>query len=290
MTEFWQALREFPFLRQALLAGWMASIACGVIGSYVVTRRITSVVGSLAHAVLGGMGIAYWLHTARGVAWLQPLHGALAAAVAAALLLGLVRTHAREREDTVISALWAVGIATGVLFLSLSPGYKADLWTYLFGNLVLISGTDLVVLLVLDAVVLAAVLLFYDPLLAVSYDEEFALLRGLNVPLYSTLLLVLIALTIVSLVYVVGVVMVIALVTLPVSAAGVVARKLWQMMAGAALLSGLVTTGGLALSFRADLPTGAVTVLLAATIYLLAHAGRALLRRRLVGDHDNGNA
>ena len=286
MTEFWHALQRYPFLRQALLAGWAASLACGVVGSYVVTRRITAVVGSLAHAVLGGMGVAYWLHTARGVAWLQPLHGALAAAVLAALLLGTVRYRAREREDTVISALWAVGIAVGVLFLSLSPGYKADLWTYLFGNLALIAPSDLALLLALDALVLLVVGLLYHPLLAVSYDEEFALLRGLNVPLYGTLLLVLTAVTIVSLVYVVGVVMVIALVTLPVSAAGVFSRRLWQMMLGGALLSGLVTTGGLALSYRADLPTGAVTVLLAAAVYLAAHAVRLGWRRRGIRQHE----
>ncbi len=280
MTEFLQALGDFAFLRRALFAGLLASVACGVVGTYVVTRRITAIVGSLSHAVLGGMGIAYWLAVGKGWTWLHPLHGALAAAVLGAVILGLARARMREREDTVISALWAVGMAVGILFLFQTPGTKADLMTYLFGNIAMVDPGALPLLIGLDLAVLLAAFLFYNPLLAVCFDEEFARLRGVNVEFFYTLLLMLAALTVVTLVYVVGVVMAIALVTLPVSVAGRFSARLWQMMVLAAILSGTFTTAGLALGYGADLPAGAVTILLAAAVFIVVHATAALIRRR----------
>lgn len=271
MSAFYEALAQYPFLRNALLAGLLASAACGVVGSFVVTRRITAIAGSLAHVALGGIGVAYYLHTARGWAWLDPLHGAVAAALLGAVVIGAVRARGSEREDTVISALWAVGMAVGVLFLFHTPGYKADLMSYLFGNIVLTSPETLRLLLVLDGVILATAGLFYHQLLAVCFDEEFAALRGVDVPVTYTFLLVLTALTIVTLIYVVGVVMVIALLTLPVSVAGLFAKRLWQMMILATLLSALLTVAGLWAGYQFDLPVGATTILLAAFIYATAH-------------------
>ncbi len=279
MSDFIHALAAYPFLRHALLAGLLAAVASGVVGTYVVTRRITVIAGSLAHTVLGGMGAAYYLRTVHELAWLQPLHGAVAAAVVAAVIIALVRTHWREREDTVISALWAVGMAVGVLFLFQTPGYKADLMTYLFGNLVLVDTGVLRLLAVLDLVVIAGAVFFYHPLLAVCYDEEFARLRGINVTLVTLLMLLLTALAIVTLIYVVGVVMVIALVTLPVSVAGLVARRLWQMMILSAVLNAVLVTAGLAVSYEADLPVGATTILLAAALYVVAQLAGAWRRR-----------
>jgi zinc transport system permease protein len=281
MGEFVRALGDFAFLRNALLAGLAASVACGVVGSFVVTRRITAVAGGLAHAVLGGMGLAYWLQTAHGVAWLHPLHGALVFALLGAGILGLVEARGGERSDTAISALWAVGMALGVVFLFQSPGYKVDLMSYLFGNIMLVDPTALKLLLALDAVILVVVWLFYHQLVACSHDPQFARLRGLNVEGWSLLLLVLVALTVVSLVYVVGIVMVIALLSLPAAAAGRFTARLSVMMATAALLCVVSTSLGLALSFHFDLPTGAVTILVAAAIYLAAVAvQRRPVRRR----------
>jgi zinc transport system permease protein len=271
MIEFFEAFAKFPFLQHALLAGLLASVASGIVGTFVVTRRITVIAGSMAHSVLGGMGAAYWLHAVHGFTWLQPLHGALFAAVLSALIIGFVRLRGAEREDTVISAIWALGMAIGVLFLARTPGYKADLMTYLFGNIVLVDAAELRLLIGLDLAVVAAAVLFYQPLLALCFDEEFARVRGVNVTFYYLLLLMLVALTVVTLIYVVGIVLVIALLTLPVSIAGRFARRLWHMMALAALLSGLFTSLGLAVSFGPDLPVGATTILLAGAAYLLVH-------------------
>ena len=283
MTDFVSAIGQHAFMRFALLAGVLASLACGIVGTYVVTRRITVIAGSLAHTVLGGMGAAYFLREVHGWQWLHPLHGAIIAALLAAMIIGWVRARGSDREDTVISALWAIGMAVGILFLFRTPGYKADLMTYLFGNIVMVDTQALRLLVALDLIILAVTLLFYNPLLAVCFDEEFARLRGINVSLFYTLLLCLTALTIVTLIYVVGVVMVIALLTLPVSVAGRFTQKLWHLMALAATLSVAFTTVGLGISYTLDLPAGATTILLAAGVYIVVNLAVDLRRRLATG-------
>ena len=278
--EFLHAVASHAFMRNAVIAGVLASVACGVIGTYVVTRRITLIAGSLAHAVLGGMGAAYYLRAVHGWNWLHPLHGAVVAALLGAVIISFVRTHGREREDTVISALWAIGMAIGIMFIVRTPGYKTDLMTYLFGNIVMADDRAIQLLVVLDVLVVGTGLLFYKQLLAVCFDEEFARVRGINIDLFYTLLLCLCALTIVTLIYVVGIVMVIALLTLPVAIAGKYSRHLWQMMILAAVLSALFTTGGLAVSYSPDLPPGATTILLAGAVYVIVSFGGARPRKR----------
>lgn len=281
MSEFWAALGEYAFLRRALAAGLIASLAGGVVGSFVVSRRITTVAGGLAHAVLGGMGLVFWLQTAHGLGALHPLHGALVFALISALILGRIQARGGERMDTAISVLWAVGMALGVIFLYWSPGYKIDLLSTLFGNLMLVDPQALQLLILLDVIVLVVVWLFYHQLVAVCFDPEFARLRGLNVNAWSTLLLVLVAMTVVSLVYVVGIVLVIALLTLPAATAGRFCFRLGAMMAAAAVLGAVTTTTGLALSYVWDLPTGAVIILVAAALYLLVIGLRHRSLRRL---------
>lgn len=273
--EFFSAVADFAFLRNALVAGLLAGIACGVVGSYVVVRRITYIAGAIAHCVLAGLGIARWLEVVHG--WpISPQLGAVAAAVVSAMIIGMVSLRAREREDTIIGAVWAVGMAVGILFIAVTPGYHEDLMSYLFGNILLIGGSDLWMMAALDAVVLVLGLGLYPQLEAVCFDEEFARLRGLRVELYVLLLLVLIALTVVLLVSVVGIVLVIALLTLPAAIAGHFTTTLRGMMAVAALLAVAFTTSGLALSYTPDLPAGATTIVIAGLAYLAVLAWRRL--------------
>ena len=279
MSEFFEALRTQPFMQYALLTGLLASVACGVVGSYVVVRRITYLAGGIAHCVLGGMGAAmYFSKVYEPVSWLSPMHGAIAAALVAAAIVGTVSLRFKQREDTVISALWAVGMATGVLFIAKTPGYQQDLMGYLFGNILMVKPADLWLIGILDALVIIVSLVFYKQLLAVCFDQEFARTRGIRVEFYYLLLLCLTALTVVLLVMVVGIVMVIALLTLPVAVVGQFAKRLWQMMVAAVLLSAVLTTAGLALSYGPELPTGAVTIILAGALYLLV-----LLARKPLG-------
>jgi zinc transport system permease protein len=279
MTELIRAVAEHAFLQHALLAGVLAGIACGIVGTYVVVRRITYIAGAIAHCVLGGLGAARYLQVVHGWSFLEPMYGAMAAAILAALVIGTVSLRAREREDTVIGALWAVGMAIGILFISRTPGYNEDLMSYLFGNILLVSSQDLVLMGLLDLLVIGFGLGAYRQLQAVCFDEEVARLRGLNVELYYLLLLCLTALTVVLLVSVVGIVMVIALLTIPVAIAGNLARTLPRIMAIAAALCIAFSTAGLAVSFKPNLPAGATTIAIAGATYLLVLLGRAARRR-----------
>ncbi len=276
--EFFRAVTEHPFLMNALLMGVLASVACGVVGTYVVTRRITYIAGSIAHCVLGGMGLARYLSVVEGWSWLQPLHGALVAALLAAIAIGFVSLRSREREDTVIGAVWAVGMALGVVFISMTPGYNQDLMSYLFGNILMVNVTDLYLIGALDLCVVLISFLFYNKLSAVCFDEEFARIRGINVELFYILLLCLTALTVVILVNVVGIVMVIALLTLPVATAGYFTRTLWQTMVLASAISVAISVAGLAVSFSPDLPSGSTIILLAGALYLVVALGARVFK------------
>lgn len=280
--EFIEALTEDrnTFLRLALLTGVLASIACGIVGSYVVTRRISYLAGGIAHCVLGGMGAARYCQAALGWQWAHPLFGAVLSAVGAAMLIGYVSLRAKEREDTVIGAFWAIGMAVGILFISKTPGYNQELMSYLFGNLLMVTRSNLWLIVVLDGVVLAVSSICYNRFVAVCFDAEFALLRGLRLDAYYLALLCLTALTVVLLVSVVGIVMVIALLTIPAAIAGRFARSLWQMMLLAIGLSMVFTVGGLAASYGPDLPAGAITILLAGSAYLLVLMVGRVVRKR----------
>lgn len=272
MSDFLQALASQSFLRQALFAGLLASVACGVIGSYVVVKRIGYLAGGIAHSVLGGMGVAYFFGG-------DPMDGALLAAVLAALLISWVNLRWREHEDTVIGALWAAGMAVGILLMARTPGYNIDLMSYLFGNILLVPSSELWRMAWLDLLVLLLVLLFQKQFLAVVFDEEFARLRGVRVAFYYPLLLVLIAVTVVVLIQMVGLILVIALLTLPAAISGHYVRTLGWMMVGATLLGMLFTFAGLALSYGPDLPAGATIILLASATYLISVVALAWRRR-----------
>lgn len=279
MHNFLIDLQRFDFLQYALLSGLLAGVACGVIGAFVVVKRITYIAGGISHSVLGGMGAAVYLEKAAGWQGMDPLYGAVAAALLAALIIGVVSLKAKQREDTVIGALWAVGMAVGILFISRTPGYNTDLMSYLFGNILMVSRSDLWILLGLDILVLIICAAFYNQFLAVCFDSEFALLRGLRVEVYYLLLLCLTALTVVVLVTVVGIVMVIALLTLPTAIAGLFSVTLRQMMVISAVLCMAFTTLGLVVSYEPNYPAGATTIVIAAASYLLALIAKSCLSR-----------
>ncbi len=259
---------DLPFFRYALLTGIFASVPFGVIGTFVVVRRISYIAGAIAHCVLGGIGLGLYLEKGMGVSWFGPIQGAVLAALLAACILALVSRHAKQREDSVIGALWAVGMAVGLLFIAKTPGY-VDPMSYLFGNILLVGKDDLFFVLGLDAVVLGSVWVFYNKFLALCFDEEFARLRGVNTGWFYLFLLCLTALTIVLLVRVVGIVMVIALLTLPAAVAGNFSRNVFQMMLLAVIFCVFFVVTGLALSFSLDLPSGPVIIMIAAVVYLL---------------------
>ena len=207
--------------------------------------------------------------------------GAVVAGLLAAIVIGLVSLYARQREDTVIGAVWVIGMAVGLLFLAKTRGYT-DLMSYLFGNILLITKHDLWLVAGLDVVVVGLGLFFYNKFVAICFDEEHARLRGIRVERYYLLLLCLTALTVVLLVRVVGIVLMIALLTLPAAVAGHFARRLWQMMLLAVLFCMGFTGAGLVCSYELDLPTGPTIIIIAGAVYLAVVVGRRLWKRRSV--------
>lgn len=164
---FYEALVSNPLFLSALIAGLLSSVVSGIIGSYVVVKRIVFISGSISHSVLGGIGFCLWLERAKGVEWISPLYGALVAAILSALIIGWIRLHYRQREDTVIAALWSVGMSVGVLFISQTPGFNVELTNYLIGNILWVSPADLYTLLALDLFIILSVLCLHKRFLAI---------------------------------------------------------------------------------------------------------------------------
>ena len=283
MAEFFADVRNYTFLQYALLTAVLAPIACGIVGSFVTVRRITYIAAAISHCILGGMGAGLYLQRVRGWEFLTPLYGAVFGALAAAIIIGLVTLYGKQREDTVLSTVWVLGMAIGIFFISKTSGYYEDLMSYLFGNILLVAKEDPFLIAGLDAVIVIVSLLFYNKLQAICFDEECARLRGVSVGFYYLLLLCLTALTVVLLVEIVGIVLVIALLTLPAATAAHFARRLWHMMIIAIILCMLFTTGGIALSYGPDLPVGPTIISLAGGVYLSSLIAKSLwkfLRKR----------
>jgi len=269
MNDFFTDLSQLAFLQYAFLAAIFSSILCGIMGSYVTVRRISSIAGAIAHSVLGGIGIAIYLNIELGITFITPLAGATVTALLSACIIGILTIYGKQREDTLLGAIWSIGMATGIIFISITRGYSEDLMSYLFGNILMVSKTDITLIIILDCIIIRVCILFYNKLLATCFDEEFTRLRGVNSALYFILLLCLTALTIVLLSQIVGIVMVIALLTLPAATAAHISKRFWQMILWSILLCMIYTIGGLAISYKPDLPAGATIILFAGSIYTL---------------------
>lgn len=270
MTSFFEALTINPILLVTLLAGLAASVVSGIIGSYVVVKRIVFISGSISHSVLGGLGFCLWLERVYGVTWLSPLYGALAAAILSAVILGWIRLRYKEREDTAIAFLWSIGMAIGVLFISQTPGFNVELTNFLVGNILWVSDSDLYLLCTLDALIVIAVALLHKRFLAICFDEEQARLQGLNVNALYMLLLILVAISVVLLMQVVGVILVMTMLTIPPAIANLVTNRLSTMMFIAVAISSVFCLSGTAVAFTLDWPTGATIALLAGIAYAIA--------------------
>lgn len=256
-----------PFLKYAFIMGGLASVSFGIIGTFVTVKRIGYLAGAISHSVFGGIGLALFLQVNAGLTWFDPIFGAVMAAVLAAVIVGLVSLHAKEREDTIIGTLWAVGMAAGILLIDKTPGYF-NLSSYLFGDILLISGRDLLFVGCLDILVLGISILFFNRFFSVCFDSEFTSLRGINTTFFYLLLLILTALTVVLLVRIVGIVLVIALLTIPPAIASFYAKRLWQMMLYSIVLCLFFTWIGLGVSYSFSLSSGPTIIVLTGAVYL----------------------
>ncbi|MEM1442273.1 MAG: metal ABC transporter permease [Verrucomicrobiota bacterium] len=270
MTEFFDAVQTVPVIRYALIAGIVSSLTFGTVGSFVVTRRIGYIAAAIAHSMLGGIGAAIYYGRTYDIGWLTPNFGAVVGSLLSALIIGLVSLRVKEREDTIIGAIWAFGMASGILFIQYAPGKAVSLESYIFGNILLTSKSDVDATLLLGAIILILVGLFYHKLVAVCFDEEFARLRGISSSAYYLLLLAITALSMVLMVRVAGIILSLALLVLPAATISRFSSKLWVIIIGAIGLTFVLNTGGLAISFELDVPTGPFIVLVASVVYGLS--------------------
>ena len=254
---------QFEFMRNALLAGLLTSIACGVIGTFVVVNRIVFLSGGIAHAAYGGIGLAFFFG-------LPFVVGTLGFALLVAMVMAVVTLKARHRSDTIIGVLWALGMALGVILLDLSPGYNVDLMSFLFGSILAVPTSDLWLMLVLNGMILLAVSYFYNDFLALSYDEDFAQVRGVRVKFLYFLLLAMVALSVVMIIRIVGLILVIALLTIPPYIAEKYSGSLKTMMFLSFLLSCFFTMTGLWVSYAFNLTSGATIIMVAGVCFFIS--------------------
>lgn len=260
---------SLPFFQRVLIAGLLASVACGVIGSYVVAKRIASLTGGLSHAAFGGVGLGY-------LAGFPPMLGAAGFGLAASLVVGLAHRRVRTGLDTLIAMVWSVGMALGILFVALAPGYAPDLMSYLFGSLLFVPWEYVALVAVLDLGIVVAVLLFHPLFEAVCFDEEYAEAAGVPAERVFLGLLALAALAIVTLIRVVGVILAIALLTIPAATAryfvGTLGAMMWlaSALCAAATVGGIFLSYGLSAAFDVSVPPGPLVILLATALYAVS--------------------
>lgn len=282
MTSFFADMGINPFLLTGLVAGALAGATCGTIGPYVVTRQLVFLAGALAHVAVGGVGAAIWLAHRWPATFggLEPIHGAAIVAVATAPLLAWIRHRVGERLDTAVGALWAAGMAVGILLIKLTPGYHTELMSYLFGNLVYVTWADTRFLALLGGTVAITVVLWHRRFVALCLDGPYAALRGVSVVRTDALLLVLVALSVVALTRIVGLILVLALLTLPAATAGRLVRRLAPMVLVSAVLATLLTTVPRIAVYGSQVSPEAAIVLASVATWAAVAGGAAILSAR----------
>lgn len=254
---------QFEFMRNALIAGLLASIICGIMGTLVVVNRIVFLSGGIAHAAYGGIGLSFYFG-------LPYLVGTIGFSLVAAMTMAAVSIKSKHRADTIIGVIWAVGMALGIILLDLTPGYNVDLMSYLFGSILTVPQSDILIMLFIGGLLTILVTYFYQDLLALSYDEEFAQIRGVPVKGLYFGLIGMLAITIVMVIQVVGLILVIALLTIPPFIIEKHANSLAQMMIGSSFLGAIFTVAGLWISYKFNLTSGASIIMVSGIVFFIS--------------------
>jgi len=254
---------QFEFIRNALIAGLLASVICGIMGTLVVVNRLVFLSGGIAHTAYGGIGLAFYF----GWPYLPTTIGF---SIFAAMLIAGISLKAKHRADTIIGVIWSMGMAVGIILLDLTPGYHGDLMSYLFGSILTVPASDLLIMSIISVFMMILAAYYYQDLLAMSYDEEFAQIRGVPVRGLYLGLICMLAVTVVLVIQVVGLILVIALLTIPPYIVEKHAKSLRQMMIGSGGLGMVFTTTGLFLSYAFNLTSGASIILVSCAAFLIS--------------------
>lgn len=270
MIEQLISLFEYQFFTNALFAAILASIACGIIGSYIVAKRMVFISGGITHASFGGIGIAYFMG-------LNPVLGAAIFSVMSALGIEWVSAKSDVREDSAIGILWSLGMAIGIIFIFMTPGYAPNLMSYLFGSILTVSSLDLWMIGILAAILIAIFTLFYHLILFVAYDEEYARSHKAPVALVKYALISLVAITIVLNIRLVGIILVISFLTIPQSTANIFTRRFNYIILLSIAFGIIGSISGLLVSYFYNIPSGATIIFAFVIIFALAKLTNMLL-------------
>lgn len=254
---------QFEFMQNALAAGLLTSVICGIIGTLIVVNRLAFLSGGIAHSAYGGIGLAFYF------GW-PYMAGAIGFALFSAMIMAAVSLKVKHRADTIIGVMWAMGMACGILLLDMTPGYNVDLMSYLFGSILSVPKSDLIIMAVVGLFIMLLIAYFFRDLLAMSYDEEFAQIRGVPVKRLYFMLIGIVAVTVVMVVQVVGLILVIALLTIPPFIAEKYTKSLISMMFVSSLLGMIFTSGGLWMSYSFDMTSGAAIIFLAGVVFFVS--------------------
>lgn len=246
-------LFQYSFFTNALIASVLTSIIAGIAGTYIVARKIVFISGGITHASFGGIGIGYFFG-------INPFLGAAVFAILAALGIEWTANKANVREDSAIAMLWSLGMAIGIMFIFLTPGYAPNLMSFLFGSILTVTVLDIIIMGVLTLLVLAGIIIFYRPILYIAFDEEYAKTSGLNVKMLKYVTSVVVALTIVMSIRIAGIILVLSLFTIPQAIASIFTHDFKNMIFLSVLygFSGIII--GLVGSYYFDLPSGAIII------------------------------
>ncbi len=256
-------LLQYEFMQNAFIAAVLVSVACGMVGTYVVVKKIVSISGGISHAAFGGIGLGYLIG-------INPIVAAIPFSIFSALSIGFINKRIKISEDTAIGILWTTGMALGIIFINLSPGYAPDLFSYLFGSILTVPDSDLTLMLILDIVIIIIVFLFNREFIAISFDEEFSKTIGIKVePLYL-LLLCLVALSVVVLIKVVGVILVIALLSIPAAISMQYTSSINKVMTFSVIIGLVLNILGLWLSYIFNLASGATIVIILGLTFIIS--------------------
>lgn len=281
----WSTIVHMPLIQNMFLVAAIACLLCGVVGTFVVVKRMVFATGGIAHTSFGGVGLAYYLMSVFAVSWFTPLLGAILFAVASALIMSIPSISKKIREDSVIGVLWSVGMALGVIFMSLmdrSVVMPRSFESILFGDILLVGSEDIKIIAVLTILSLALIALLFRDLQALTFDETHARLSGVNVTALNMLLYVLIALTCVAAMNVVGIVMVIALVAIPAAMANMFSEGLKEMMVASVVLSEVMTFFGLILAIGLNLPPGAIVSVVMGAMFITAISVKVIYNKMVL--------
>jgi len=268
-------LFEYTFVVRSMLGALFASITAGLAGTYIVSRRLVFLSGGITHASFGGIGLGYYLG-------INPVVGAAIFGLGSALGMEYMSARGRMREDSAIGILWALGMAVGIIFIYLTPGYAPNLMSYLFGSILTVTNGDLIALGIISVVLILFTALFYRTLLYISFDENYARTFTRHVDLFKYVSVGLTGLVIVLNIRIAGVIMIIALLTIPANIIMLFTRKYKQIIILSTVVSFISICAGFAVSWFTNLPTGATIVTVMVLFWLVARAARSLKSSRSI--------